>query len=189
MPSWLVDGHADLIDVVDVIKEFKSPEGVALHLRILFSGNKNAEAVFEINNPERAICDDDAVGGTEALFYPAGEVNSLLNQDNRISAGLLCGLDLLQHEFGIAAGAVVHLFGIPGKSICRIVCREPQHFLKLELRECMSISAFRCVVASFILVGFAEPCRWRTVNPSVSAGCGKDRVLLTCHFRLPPRPS
>jgi len=123
------------------------------------------------------------------LFYPTGEIYSLFNQDNRISAGLLCSFDLLQHEFGIAAGAVIHLFGIPGKSICRIVCRKPQCFLKLEFCECMGIRTFGCIVASFIFVGLAEPCRWRTVNPPVSAGGGEDCVLLTCHFRLPPRPS
>ena len=75
LPSWLVNGHADLIDVIDVIKEFQRTEGVALHLRIFFSGNKNAEAVFEINDPERAVRDDDAVGGR--LVYSVVTVTSV----------------------------------------------------------------------------------------------------------------
>src|SRR5699024_11423139 len=55
-----------------------------------------------------AIRDNDAVGGSEALFYPAGEVDTLLNQNDRIAADFLGGFDLLQHIGCIACGAVVH---------------------------------------------------------------------------------
>ena len=76
-----------------------------------------------VEHTERAVCDDYAVGGAEALFYPAGEVYALLDQDDRISAGFLGGLDLLQHIFGIAAGAVFHLLGIPLEAFGRVFRR------------------------------------------------------------------
>ena len=63
--------------------------------------------MFVVDHPERTVRDDDAVGGSEALFYPAGEVHTLLDKDYWIGAGFLGGLDLLQHIFGITGSAVV----------------------------------------------------------------------------------
>ena len=45
-----------------------------------------------VDHPERTVCNDDAIGGSEALFYPAGEVNSLFDKDYRVAACFLGGL-------------------------------------------------------------------------------------------------
>jgi hypothetical protein len=46
LASRLVDGHANRIDVVDVIEEFQCAKGVTLHLRIVLSGYENSKTVF-----------------------------------------------------------------------------------------------------------------------------------------------
>ena len=51
-----------------------------------------------------AICNDDAVGGSEALFYPAREIYTLFNQNLRISAAFLGGLYHFKDVGGIASG-------------------------------------------------------------------------------------
>ena len=73
-----------------------------------------------VDHPERTVCNDDAIGGSEALFYPAGEVYTLFDKYYRVSTGLLGGFDLLQHIFGIAAGAVLHFLGIPLEAVGRV---------------------------------------------------------------------
>ena len=73
-----------------------------------------------VDHPERTVRNDDAVGGSEALFYPAGEVYTLFDKNYRVSTGLLGGFDLLQHIFGIAGGSILHLLGIPLEGVGRV---------------------------------------------------------------------
>lgn len=54
MFSGLVDGHADRIDVIDVIEELQSAKGVTLHLRIVFSGYENSKTVLVVTVPSAA---------------------------------------------------------------------------------------------------------------------------------------
>lgn len=79
-----------------------------------------------IDHLECAVRDDNAVSGSEALFYPAGEVHTLLDKDYWISTGSLGGLDLLQHVFDIAGGSIIHLLGIPLEAVSRIVGRHTE---------------------------------------------------------------
>ena len=65
---------------------------------------------------------------------------------------------MLQNVFGIAAGAVLHLFGIPFEAFGRVFCGKSKSGLDLEFAKRMGVGTFRSVVASFILIGFAEPC-------------------------------
>ena len=73
-----------------------------------------------VDYPECTVCNNDAIGGSEALFYTAGEVYTLFDKNYRVSTGLFGGFDLLQHIFGIAAGAVLHLLGIPLEAVGRV---------------------------------------------------------------------
>ena len=73
-----------------------------------------------VDHPERTVCNDDAIGGSEALFYPAGEVYTLFDKDYRVGAGFLGGFDLFQHIFGIAGGSILHLLGIPLEAVGRV---------------------------------------------------------------------
>ena len=73
-----------------------------------------------------AICNDDAVGGSEALFYPAREIYTLFNQNLRISAAFLGGLYHFKDVGGIAIGTVLHLLVVPGEILRRITGIHPQ---------------------------------------------------------------
>ena len=42
-----------------------------------------------VDHPERTVRNDDAVGGSEALFYTAGEVHTLIDKNYRVGACLL----------------------------------------------------------------------------------------------------
>lgn len=66
LASGLVDGHADRIDVLDVIKEFQCAKGIALHLRIVFSGYENSKTVFIVNHVHGAVADENGIRGSEA---------------------------------------------------------------------------------------------------------------------------
>lgn len=62
LTPWLVDGHADVINVVDVIKELQSTERVAFHLRIVSRIYEYTKTMLVIAYSQGAICNDDAVG-------------------------------------------------------------------------------------------------------------------------------
>lgn len=89
LASGLIDGHADRIDVVNIIEEFQCAKGVALHLRIVLSGYEDSKTMFVVNYVHSSIADENSIRGPEALFYPTGEVHSLFNQNNRVGASLL----------------------------------------------------------------------------------------------------
>ena len=95
VPARLVDGHADRRDVIEVVEELQCAEGVAHELRILRRADQYAHPVFVIANPERAVADDQRVRRTEAVLHPAGKVDSLFDEHDRIGAGLLSSFHLL----------------------------------------------------------------------------------------------
>ena len=125
----LVDGHADGINVVNAVKDLQRTQGIQHHLRIIHGADLHAFAVLIVHDVQFTVSDDNAVGGAEAVLYPAGEIHSLLDQDDRVGAGLLCGLQKLCHIGGIDGGAVLHLLVVPGEVFDWIVCRNPQSLL------------------------------------------------------------
>ena len=70
LTSGLIDGHADRIDVVNIIKEFQCAKGVALHLRIVLSGYENSKTVLVVNYVHGTVADENGIRCSEALFYP-----------------------------------------------------------------------------------------------------------------------
>lgn len=74
------------------------------------------------------------------------EKSTLLDKNYRVGAGFLGGFDLFQHIFGIAAGAVLHLLGIPLEAVGRIVDRHTECGLEFVLAKRMCIGAFCSVV-------------------------------------------
>ena len=161
----LVDGHADGVDVVDAVKDLQSAQGIQHHLRIIHSADLHAFAVLIVHDVQLTVSDDDAVCGAEAVLYPAGEIHSLLDQDDRVGAGLLCGLQKLRYIGGIPGGAVLHLLVVPGEVFDGIVRRNTQSLLQPELTERVGVRPFGGVVAALVLVGFAQPCGGRAVEP------------------------
>ena len=114
--------------------------------------------MFVIANAECTVCDDDAICRTEALFYPTGEIYSLFNQDDRVGAGLLGGFYLLKDVGSVAGSTILHFFTVPGQLFGRILGLLTQRLAELVFAKAVCVGAFRCIVASFILVAFTEPC-------------------------------
>lgn len=158
LTSGLVDGHADRIDVIDVIEEFQSAKGVTLHLRIVFSRYKNSKTVLVVNYVHDTVADENGIRCSEALFYPTGEVHSLFNQNNRVGAGLLSLFQKLHDEAGIPGSTVIHFSVIPVEILSRICSFYAECFAELVFTKRVGIGAFCSIVAAFILIGFAEPC-------------------------------
>ncbi len=84
LASGLIDGHADRIDVVNIIEEFQCAKGVALHLRIVLSGYEDSKTMFVVNYVHSSIADENSIRGPEALFYPTGEVHSPTGESLKI---------------------------------------------------------------------------------------------------------
>lgn len=61
LTSGLVDGHADRIDVINIIEKFQSAKSVAFHLWIVFSGNKDSKTVFVVNHMHSSIADENSI--------------------------------------------------------------------------------------------------------------------------------
>ena len=56
---------------------------------------EDSEAVLVIDDLQYFIGYDDTVAGSEAIFYPAGEIQSLFDHDLRILAEFFCCFNLL----------------------------------------------------------------------------------------------
>lgn len=67
-----------------------------------------------------AICNDDAVSGSEALLHPARKIYTLFKQNLRVSAAFLGGLYHFKDVGGIAIGTVLHFLVVPGEIFRRI---------------------------------------------------------------------
>lgn len=61
LTSRLVDGHADRIDVINIIEKFQSAKSVAFHLWIVFNGNKDSKTVFVVNHMHSSIADENSI--------------------------------------------------------------------------------------------------------------------------------
>ena len=87
LASRLIHGHCHGIDVVNDVEQLQGTECVAHHLRIVICFHQNTEAMFVIHHMERSVGDDNGIRSAEALFYPAGEIHTLFDEDHRVSAG------------------------------------------------------------------------------------------------------
>ena len=127
--------------------------------------------MFVIADVHYTVSDYDAVGSSESVLNPTGEVYPLFNHDHRIGAGLLCGFQEFHHIGGISGSAFFHLLVVPGEIFDGIFCRHPQGLLQTELAEGVGIGALGGIIAAFVLVVLAEPGRGRTVEPPFRRGC------------------
>lgn len=63
----------------------------------------------------------------------------------------------------------------------RVVDRHAQRSAELVLTEAVGVGSFGSVVATFILVGLAQSCGRRTVEPAFRRGCGEDCMSFRWH--------
>ena len=169
--AGLEDGHADGIDVVDVIEDFQGTQGIQHHLGICHGADLDALAMFVIADVHHTVSDNDAVGSAKAVLNPTGEVHPLFNHDHRISAGLLCRFQEFHHIGGISSSAFLHFLVVPGEIFDGVFRGHPQSLLQTELAEGVGIGALGGIVTAFILVVLAEPSGRRTVEPPFGRGC------------------
>ena len=111
-----------------------------------------------VNYVHGTVADENGIRCSEALFYPTGEVHSLLNQNNRAGAGLFGLFQRLHDETGIAGSTILHLSVVPVEIFGRVCGFHTECLSELILTKGVGICAFCSIVAAFILIGFAEPC-------------------------------
>ena len=100
--------HLRRANVTAVTEDSVTFEIVDKDLQQGYPGNFTAQLTYTLTEDDvlrlkySAVCDQDRVGCSEALFHPAGEVHPLLDQDDRVRTGLLGGLYQFEDEGGIA---------------------------------------------------------------------------------------
>ena len=99
-------------NVVDSVKGLQGTKRIAHHLAVAFSLNKNSKTMLVVDDLQNLVGNDDAVAGSKAILYPAGEVEPLFDEHHRVSAVLLCRLELFQYIGTILLGAVLHLSAV-----------------------------------------------------------------------------
>ena len=60
---------------------------IAHHLWVVFGFHQNAEPVFEVNDVQNLVCNDQAVAGAESIRNPSGKVQALFHKNLQISPG------------------------------------------------------------------------------------------------------
>jgi hypothetical protein len=88
------------------------------------------------------ICNNDAVTGSEAVLYVAGEVQALLDKNKRIAAVFFGFLILLKNVGAILLSAVLHFAVVVGEAsgwICNIPA---QSFFYKVGAQFMAVCAF-----------------------------------------------
>ena len=83
-------------------------QGVEHHLGIVFRFHEHTHTVFEVDNVQRLIGDNNAVAGAEALRNIAAEIQPLFDGNDGIGADLLRFRDGFQHKLYIAICVEVH---------------------------------------------------------------------------------
>ena len=88
-------------------------ERVQHQLRIVFGLHQHAHAVFQVDDVQAGFSDDDGVAGAEPAGHNVTKVQALLDQQSRIRALDLRGVELLQHVGGVVVGEFFHLIVMP----------------------------------------------------------------------------
>ncbi|OQA14544.1 MAG: hypothetical protein BWY63_03145 [Chloroflexi bacterium ADurb.Bin360] len=139
-----------------------------------------------VTHLQDAIGDDDAVCGAKAGLHPAGEVNTLLNEDHRVGAGLPGCFHEFQHIRGVSSSAFVHFLVEPGQVLSWILSYQAKGLAESELAQCVRVGTFSGVIAAFVLVVLAQTRARRAIEPSVGRGCREEGVCFRWHPSGPP---
>lgn len=113
--SWLEDCQFDSADIIQVIECFQSTKRIAHHLTVTFGFHKDSKTMLVINNVENFVSNNDTVTGSESVFNPAREVESLFNEYHWITTEFLGTFELLQNIISVFFRTVLHLNTVIGK--------------------------------------------------------------------------
>ena len=138
-----------------------------------------------VDDVEKPVRNNDAVPGAEAALDPhiAGIVEPLLHKHQRVGAAFPGLCHFLHHEGTVAVGAVLHLLGVVGQVLCRVLHPAAKGFFHLIGAQLMAVGPLLGVFAGPVRILLAEPCRRRAVDPPVACGGGKKGMLT---HRFPP---
>ena len=90
---------------------------------------------------QQVVRDDHTVAGSETVLDPFGEVQCLLDADQRIGTQTLGFCDLFHHEGSVAFSGFLHLRVVPGQVLSRITAPPPQRFLSKIGSQLVSVGA------------------------------------------------
>ena len=108
-----------------------------------------------VDNLKHIIRDDNAVTGSETIFHPAGEVQSLLHHDLRIRAELLRLFHLFHYIGAVSFSAVLHFLIVVVKVLRRIF-NIPSKCLFYKIgTELMTVCSLLCIGTCPLIHTFA----------------------------------
>ena len=130
----MIDRELDPADVVQVSEGIQRTQRIALELAVAGpvlagGGDQDADAIFQINDVQQVIRDDHTVAGAKSMLDPFGEVQGLLDADQRVSAHTSGLSDLLHDEGGVPFRSLLHLRVVPGEVFSGIAGVPAQGFL------------------------------------------------------------
>ena len=123
--------------------------------------------MFVVDDVKLAVRDDNAVACAESVAHIVAVIQPLLNEDNRVAAGLPGLFYGFRDKSGVSGGAVLHFLAVLRERRNRIFGGDAERLLEPKFTECVCLGALGCKVASFIVVILAESGRRRAVQPSV----------------------
>ena len=140
-PSWLVDGKADLRNIVDAIEQVEGAQRIAGKLAVLLRRHQDAEPVLVVNDVEKPVRYDDAVPGAEAALDPhiAGIVEPLLHKHQRVGAAFPGLCHFLHYEGAVPLGTVLHLLGVVGQVLRGVLHPAAEGFFHLIGAQLMAV--------------------------------------------------
>ena len=109
----LVDDQAHPADLVDHAVGGQGAEGVQHKLRVVLGADFDAFAVLEVDEGHGAVADDEGVAGAEPVRDDVGEVDALLDGEERAGAGLLGAGEFGHDVVGVVVGVGLHVLVVP----------------------------------------------------------------------------
>ena len=137
----MVDGKADLSDIVDAIEQVEGAQRIAGKLAVLLRRHQDAEPVLVVNDVEKPVRYDDAVPGAEAALDPhiAGIVEPLLHKHQRVGAAFPGLCHFLHYEGAVPLGTVLHLLGVVGQVLRGVLHPAAEGFFHLIGAQLMAV--------------------------------------------------
>src|SRR5690606_26834643 len=159
----LDDCHSNCLEIVEGAEFVISAQGVQSQLRVVFRTHLYALSIFQIQNFYCCVGNNHRVSGAGPLRGPRRKIQALL------AVELGAGNPFFQYHLNVSADILKHFI----RFISRVIYLAQQN----PLSQLMGFCPLFCVRARIIRQFRFQPSTWRAVQPAVSAGSGKDRML------------
>ena len=172
----LIDGHGNIFDVVQAVEDPERTECVEHHLGIPLRFDQNALPIFEIDDVQGFIADDDTVTSSKSVRDIAAEVQTLLDMDHGIRAVLPGFRKRFKDELHIVICVHIHLVAVVlGDRFPSGLQLQRSAELMLTQRVCGGTfgGGFRLLIFKLQL----QPRRGRAVEPAMRRGSRQKSVF------------